>query len=134
MSKSLKLKNNNYWDSKGIVHNKQTLYDIFNQSYKTATRNESVASSGECYYLQIGKIVFVCITDVWFISETKNADKIFTGLPKSSKTVLFMMSGTVNNGADVRRARISINGDIEVHYDTFSTTHQYYAHFIYLSQ
>lgn len=28
MSKSLKLKNNNYWDSTGIVHNKKKLSDI----------------------------------------------------------------------------------------------------------
>ncbi len=32
MSKSLKLKNNNYWDSKGIVHNKVLLNDILNFS------------------------------------------------------------------------------------------------------
>ncbi len=32
MSKSLKLKNNNYWDSKGIAHNKVLLSDILNYS------------------------------------------------------------------------------------------------------
>lgn len=30
MSQSLKLKDNNYWDSKGIVHNKQLLSGILN--------------------------------------------------------------------------------------------------------
>ena len=30
MSKSIKLKNNTYWDSKGIIHNKQNLYNFLN--------------------------------------------------------------------------------------------------------
>ncbi len=30
MSKSIKLKNNNYWDSKGIVHNRNSLANIIN--------------------------------------------------------------------------------------------------------
>lgn len=31
MSKSIKLKNNNYWDSKGITHNRELLSSVLNR-------------------------------------------------------------------------------------------------------
>lgn len=71
MSKSIKLKNNNYWDSKTIVHNGRQLSEILNEviaedGYWTPELNtlEGIAPTVEFTaqtgtYKKIGRMVFI---------------------------------------------------------------------------
>ena len=57
MAKSIKLKNNTYWDSKSIVHNQTSLSDTLNGIDYTSkcTFNNSTLTSGKI--IKLGRIV-----------------------------------------------------------------------------
>ena len=72
MSKSLKLKNNNYWDSTGIVHNKEKLDKVLeNKQDKWQTIWEGYATTGDTISTGIDLTNIKGIRFAW--SRNKNA-------------------------------------------------------------
>lgn len=119
MSKSYKLKDGNYIDSTGIVHNKQLLSNLLNAKWKKATLNSDYFESGNVRYVQIGNIVIVNIDEVT-IKETTQFDNATTvlasGLPTgviSGITLLNQGDGT--NSTNAIRVRL-LNGNIYLHW------------------
>lgn len=49
MAKSIKLKNNTYWDSTGITHNKKTLDNYLNKSFLGAILSSDVTPTTKSY-------------------------------------------------------------------------------------
>jgi hypothetical protein len=50
MSKSIKLKNDNYWDSSSVVHNEEPLNNILNKDIKLLQLSQKITISGNKNY------------------------------------------------------------------------------------
>lgn len=76
MSKSIKLKNDNYWDSKGIVHNKTLLSNILK---KIQVKSKEVSGNSGDY----GNINLYLETEKYIILEmvVKSVSGLATGSP-----------------------------------------------------
>lgn len=119
MSKSYKLKDGNYIDSTGIVHNKQLLSNLLNAKWKKAMLNSDYFESGNVRYVQIGNIVIVNIEEV-IIKETtqfNNSTTVFaSGLPTGVFSgIILLNQGDGKNSTNAIRFRL-LNGNIYLHW------------------
>lgn len=109
--------------------------------YSSATRSDTFLSSGSCYYVQIGKIILVHVTDMTVSSAVPSAsatyaNAFFTGLPKAKITGRLF---TLNQFSTSKAMRVSVaNGTndaaIASHYDGVSASgNQFYGTFWYIA-
>ncbi len=140
MSKSIKLKNNTYIDSKGVAHNKQTLYNILHTSNINLTFNSQYVYDTDLDYncLKIGNIVILSINTMGFkTNNIENYGVIASGLPKPTATHrfhLFPNNGTANSF----RVHIDTDGRIKRHWTSDpiygdSANKQYNGCLVYLT-
>ena len=129
MSRALKLKNNDYWDSKCIVYNKQTLYDLLNPVRHNLTIvSKNITSGNACYY-QLGKMVILCINALQFSKETNTHQEVlFSGLPAPKSDASFMLVSEQNN-----LGRVNImSSNLVIWYSTFKTE-LYNGQYVYIT-
>ena len=139
MSKSIKLNDDNYWDSTGIVHNKQKLSDILDNPFINLTFNEDYIYSTDRQYtcLKIGKVVILNIHTIAFSQETPNDTYIIYGLPKPKENIVFALLGNNSaQGGTTRCVLLKSTGNIRIHYGApgyygASSTRQYNGILIY---
>ena len=113
MSKSLKLKDNNYLDSSSIMHHRKSLEDILNIETISLYVNEDYVYLSDLQYMcvKIGKLVILNIRTLAFKQEIPNYQEIIYGLPKPSEyTIVYLYGGNGASGATMRLG-ISDNGN-----------------------
>lgn len=114
MANSIKLKNNNYIDSTGVVHNREKLSDILvnifnaiNDSGKKTPNfinNWSSKSFNPCYYRKVGNIVYI-----YGVIGGGNGSDIFT-LPAGYRPVKPYCSFVCRNDTGTCRILVNDNG------------------------
>ena len=118
MSKSYKLKDGNYIDSTGIVHNKQLLSEILNIQEIPLTINEEYIyypSDSNVYCYKIGKLVIIEFCPIAFKTSPTTGKIIISGIPRPISPTIFALFG--NNSAHGSTVRLKISSDnIMIHY------------------
>ena len=118
MSKSIKLKNNNYLDSTSIVYNRQKLSDILDIQTIPLSVNTDYVYIEDLQYMcvKIGKLVILNIRTLGFKQPIPNYQPIIYGLPKPNEyTIIYLYGGNGANGCTVRLA-INGDGNIQTHW------------------
>lgn len=119
MSKSYKLKDDNYIDSSGIVHNRQLLSNLLNAKWKTATLNTQYFDKGRVRYIELGNIVILNVNEVHSIQDTdfNNETTILaSGLPTGVDSGITLLNqGDGKDNQSPVRMRI-LNGNLYLHW------------------
>lgn len=140
MSKSIKLHDNNYWDSSSVVYNKQPLSDILDIQTIPLRFNFDYVYETDLQYtcVKIGKLVILNIHTIGFKQEIPNYQEIIYGLPKPVEYKILSLQG--GNSATGNSLRLAINGNanIQTHWSPValcgdSANYQYGGIFIYKS-
>jgi len=111
MSKSIKLKDNNYWDSRSVIHKGKTMYSILEDIKKDISFNSEYVYYEDLSFscIKIGRIVILNIYTLGFKKAMDNYVVFASGLPKPTVYTVFYMYG--GNGACGTTARIAITGE-----------------------
>ena len=117
MAKSIKLKNDNYWDTKGIMYNKEKLSDILDIKTILLSFNSEYVYSTDLEYMcvKIGKLVILNIRTIAFKQSVPNSKIFITGLPKpiTGYNIFYLYCGFL---CDACRCALTSNGDIQIHW------------------
>lgn len=118
MSKSIKPKNNTYWDSSSIVHNKELLSDILNGRQISLSFNWDYIYDSDINYncFKIGKIVIVNIQVIAFKKEIPNHQVFISGLPKPTEYNIFYLFGGGTSEGTTARCSLTYEGNIQIHW------------------
>lgn len=138
MSKSIKLKDNNYLDSSSIVYNRQKLSDILDIQTILLSVNTDYVYLNDLQYIcfKIGKLVILNIQTLAFKKEIPNYQEIIYGLPKPINSIAFCLYGGNAASGNTVRLAINTNGNIQTHWSPTvlygdSANTQYGGIFIY---
>lgn len=119
MSKSIILKNNTFWDSKGIVYNKEKLSDILDIKTISLNFNSDYVYSTDLEYMcvKIGKLVILNIRTIAFKQAVPNYQIFITDLPKPINGYsIFYLYGGSSSACKMCRCALTSTGNIQIHW------------------
>ena len=117
MSKSYKLKDGNYIDSTGIVHNKKLLSEILDIQEIPLAINENYVYSTDfdVYCYKVGKLVIIEFCEMAFKTSPETGETIISGVPTPISPTTFSLFGNNLAKGDTVRLHIRSN-DINIHF------------------
>lgn len=86
------------------------LSNLVNFSKKTLTNNTNVLQNNTSYYIELGNLVFLIISDVQFKTAVTDTTTIMSGAPAPASDVAFLM--TKVNGI-VARLHVGADGNVK---------------------